>query len=155
MTAFADDDIRSITENVWTTMLGLEVEDAAGWPGAGETPDVLTGFVRITGAWGGAVVLHCPTPLARRIAATIFDVEPDKVSAVQVVDALGELVNMTGGNIKGLLPQPSKLSLPTVVTSAARHHVPDGKTISQLTFACGGDPFQVTVLQRESGTVAA
>ncbi len=155
MTAFADDDIRSITENVWTTMLGLEVQDAATWAASDDAPDVLTGFVQITGAWGGAVVLHCPTPLARRVAAVIFDVEPESVSGMQVVDALGELVNMTGGNIKGLLPQPSKLSLPTVVTSATRHHVPDGRTISRVTFACDGEPFQVTVLQREAGTAAA
>lgn len=155
MTAFADDDIRSITEKVWTTMLGLDVQDAATWSVSDNAPDVLTGFVQITGAWGGSVVLRCPTPLARRVAAVIFDVDPEKVSGMQVVDALAELVNVTGRNIKRLLPQPSKLSLPTVVTSAARHHVPDGRAISRVTFACGGDPFQVTVLQRESGSVAA
>ena len=37
------------------------------------------------------------------------EVEPDEVA-----DAAGELVNIIGGNLKTLLPTPSKLGLPEV-----------------------------------------
>jgi chemotaxis protein CheX len=71
-----------------------------------------------------------------------------------VADAVGELANMIGGNIKGLMPGPSVLTLPVVasgrfgvtpreVSSAdAPRSVVE---VSRMDAVWRGDPVQVTV----------
>ncbi len=66
------------------------------------------------GAWRGAVVLQCPTQHAYQAAEAMFAAEPGSLGPEEVADALGELTNMVGGNLKNLLPQPSVLSIPSV-----------------------------------------
>src|SRR5688572_19054877 len=102
--------ITEIVQSVCSSVLGIEVVEAtAGGPGG----DVLVGTVRIAGAWQGEVVLRSTTAFARRAAAIIFDA-PEGGSDEENRDALGELTNMVAGNLKALLPAPSKLSLPAV-----------------------------------------
>jgi chemotaxis protein CheX len=90
-------------------------------PAAGEIPrdrPALTGCVHIDGAWNGAALVECELPLARRLTAALFAREPADLALDEVRDALGEITNMVGGNLKALLPSPSRLSLPTVVEGA-------------------------------------
>ncbi|NIQ01639.1 MAG: chemotaxis protein CheX, partial [Nitrospinaceae bacterium] len=54
----------------------------------------------------------CPIPLARQAAAIMFQLQEDTAGPEEIQDAFGELANITGGNIKALLPEPSYLSLP-------------------------------------------
>ena len=54
----------------------------------------------------------------------MFGSAPDVVTDAEVVDALGELTNMIGGNVKSLLPAPSQLSLPMVSDSVWPTTVP-------------------------------
>ena len=42
------------------------------------------------------------------------------MSAADVTDAVGELVNIIGGSVKSLMPQPTVLSLPSVRTGGRR-----------------------------------
>ncbi len=44
----------------------------------------------------------------------MFDAAVEDVSPADVLDAVGELVNIVGGNLKGMLPSPTGLSLPSV-----------------------------------------
>jgi chemotaxis protein CheX len=151
MTAIPDDDIRAITESIWSAIAGLTVQRV--------DPDVVrqragttfAGCVHVTGAWNGAIALHCSESLARRVAAAIFDVEAALATIAQTQDAVGELVNMTGGNLKALLPEPSHLSLPTVAQGtdfSAR--VPGSRLTGQMAFECQGEPLLVTVLERDA-----
>ena len=66
-----------IIQDTWTSTLGFQVDRAA----AAEFSAIgaFTVCVKITGAWDGEVRLHCSPPLARSIAAAIFQVEADKV----------------------------------------------------------------------------
>ena len=43
--------------------------------------------------------------------------ESEPLDDAEVADAVGELVNMVGGNIKSLMPGPSALTLPVVAAS--------------------------------------
>jgi CheY-specific phosphatase CheX len=150
MTPIPEEDILAITESIWSAMVGLSVDRV--------DPDVVrqragttfAGCVHVTGAWKGAIALHCSESLARRVAAAIFDVDAAVATISQTQDAVGELVNMTGGNLKALLPEPSQLSLPTVAQGrdfTAR--VPGSRMTGQMAFECQGEPLLVTVLERD------
>ena len=49
-------------------------------------------------------MLHCPAGLARNTTPLIFSQPKELVSVNEVQDAIGEITNMIGGNIKALLP---------------------------------------------------
>ena len=145
---FLENEICQITEGVWNDLLGMGVHrlaEAEAQNGGGKT---LTGSVRIKGAWQGEVLLQCSAELARRAAVVMFRVELEKVSPEQAQDVVGELTNMTGGNLKALLPPPCHLSLPTV-TEENNGNSPDpsGQLRSHILFQCQGQPFSVTLLE--------
>jgi len=75
---------------------------------------ILAGCVHISGEWEGAVTLDCPSELAKKVASIMFSLTEDELSSDLIQDALGELTNMTRGNLKSLLPEPCYLSLPAV-----------------------------------------
>src|SRR5208337_933931 len=105
-------DFYGIVQDTWTSTLGFQVDRAAleDFTAIG----AFTVCVKITGAWDGEVRLHCSAPLARSIAATIFQVEVDKAGSDEILDALSELTHIIGGNLKALLPHPVTLSLPSL-----------------------------------------
>ena len=109
----SEEQVVGIAQEVWESFLGLELLPA----GTGDLEaegTTTSAVVQITGAWEGSVLLTCPSTLARAAAGAMFDSDEDDLSEEEVADALGELVNMVGGNIKSLLPSPSQLSIPTV-----------------------------------------
>src|SRR5712691_9554787 len=110
-----DSDICQVVEGIWSSVLGLEVRRGDEPAKRNGKHGFLTACVQITGLWEGAVTLDCSAALARRTAAIMFGVSPEDASLDEIHDALGELTNMTGGNIKTLLPGPCQLSLPAVV----------------------------------------
>ena len=108
-----EQDIRDITDAVWLNVLQTPTEPLG--KASVLTGVVLAACVQLTGAWTGAVTIQCSPRVARAAAGMMFQVDPAETSGDDVRDALGELVNMVGGNIKALLPGPTQLSLPLVV----------------------------------------
>jgi chemotaxis protein CheX len=81
------------------------------------------------------------------VAAAMFSTEPCKTSVGDMQDALAELVNMIGGNIKALLPDGCFLSLPAVVEGgdySAR--VPGTRLASRVEFVCSGHVVSLSIL---------
>ena len=66
----------------------------------------VTGCVHVSGEWTGSVFLSCDLEVAAAAAEAMFAADPGSLSTDEVSDALGELTNMVGGNIKSLLPAP-------------------------------------------------
>jgi len=134
-----------IIQDTWASTLGFQVD----CPVSVELSaiGVLTVCVRISGAWEGEVQLDCPLPLARLMAAAIFQVNTDKADNDDILDALSELIHIVGGNLKALLPQPVTLSLPSLLepTNLA-HSTPQGPIVCRLTLMSEGQPFEVTLL---------
>ncbi len=132
------DEVCRLVGQVWGLVLGLDV-------GAGPCPPAdaaLAGSVPVRGAWQGRVVLRCDPALARLAAARMFGLRPEEVTDEQTRDALGELTNMVGGNLKGLLPGSSSLGLPAV---AAAREGPDEPCLVRVAFQCAGLPFEAAV----------
>jgi chemotaxis protein CheX len=143
----APEDLESIAENVWGTTLGIAVSRLPEWAGPEAAASMLVGVVRIRGAWHGSVVVHCPRELAAAAAAIIFSIDDGTTATpVEMQDALLELTNMIGGNMKALLPEPCELSLP-VVSAAPDFTEPAGTKISELAVACDSHPLLVTVYE--------
>jgi CheY-specific phosphatase CheX len=140
------DTIQSAVTTIWSSMLGM---DAQPHPQANMSPPVfLTGCVQITGDWQGAVTLDCPSELAKRAAAIMFDIPASEVDSFQVHDALGELTNMIAGNFKSLLSERCDLSLPAVAQgSDYAFRILESKPINRVGFRCESHPFVVTVFK--------
>jgi chemotaxis protein CheX len=139
-------DIESITRTIWSTLFDLPLEP--GHTGTiGQEPSV-TSCVQIDGAWHGALVMTCPITLARTLTTQMFQAEsaPD---LDDVRDALGELANMLGGNVKTLLPAPSQISLPAVaIGSDYQLSVVGTSEVARVSFSCDGQSLVITLLQR-------
>ncbi len=104
--------------------------------------------VSITGSWTGHVVFASSTVAARRAAAAFLAMEMDEVSAEDLSDALGELANIVGGNVKAMLPPGALLSLPQVIMapeSTARF--PNTERISGVYGLWEGEPVSVSMWQ--------
>lgn len=144
-------EVAQIVESIWATFLEIgivpmEPAHARAIEGHG-----LVGCVHIRGAWHGTVVLHSTAPLARHLTGMIFRIDPAAASPSDIVDALGELTNMTGGNVKALMPEPCTLSLPIVVPTVEHGRQVAGATlIGEVAYECLGEPFRVCVYERET-----
>jgi chemotaxis protein CheX len=147
---YLEGEIRQITEWVWSSMLERELlfDPSGTWPL--QKANSLLSSVKITGDWEGAVALQCSPALAHQLAANMFKLPPQETSHADIYDALGELTNMIGGNIKALLPNPSRLSLPLVEDGES---VPasllTSTVLSQVAFADQGESFNVFLLVAE------
>jgi chemotaxis protein CheX len=145
-----DLDFAEMVESVFSGMLGFALTGTHGEsvPVPGEPRFI--GTVHISGSWSGSVVVECPEPFSRLVAASMFGSEPGDVSDDELVDVVGELANMTGGNVKALLEGESSLSLPTVVRGCDFRVVVPGTHLSRsLAYECEGHVFEVRVLAKD------
>jgi len=147
---FLEEEILEITETTWQSLLGLEIHPCALPASMGPVDGYFTGKVEISGAWTGAVLLHGSRQLAQAAADMIFSHEPGGGSVQDSLDAMYELTNIIGGNIKSLLPEPCQLSLPTVEATTDDHlQVLGMERMSELVFDCQDQPLFVSVWQRQ------
>ncbi len=109
-----DSVIEQIVQSIYATMLNAElvrVEESAA-----PAKESLLATIQITGQWMGSVVISLSPDAARATAAAMLSISPDEATDADQQEVAAELVNMIGGNLKSLLPPPSYLSIPAVVT---------------------------------------
>ena len=150
--SLVENDICEITESIWTLILGLPVTPHAGIVAADRKDDFIIGRVQIHGAWEVTVLLECSEALARRVTATMFNMDADDIAREDLRDAVGELTNMISGSFKSLLPGTCTLSIPLVRENGDHDGVTvAGTTVaSQVAFACEGELFLVTLLMPDT-----
>lgn len=111
---------------------------------------MFTGCILITGDWEGAVTLDLPSGLARRAGAIMFGGSPDEVADAEIRDVVGELTNITGGNVKALVGGTCQLSLPAVTEGADYlMSLPGSSVVNRVQLDCDGELLLVTVLERK------
>lgn len=144
---FAPEDVSTLALEVGTAVLGRDlVPTGAVTDGVPVGP---TACVQITGDWEGSVLLTVDDALALDVAATMFDLPADAIGAEETADALGELANIVGGSVKGLIDGSAQLSLPTVTLGAqARTVVPQADLVHQAAFDAGTGHLVVALWQR-------
>jgi chemotaxis protein CheX len=135
MVATYDNVIEQIAQSVFSTMLNIDLVrvDEPALP----DHDLLLATVHIAGQWTGSVVLALAPQVALQSAAAMLQVAATDITAVDRQDVASELVNMIGGNLKSLLPGPSFLSLPTIVSgSDFGLQVHDAELLDDVVLAC-------------------
>ncbi len=144
----SSDDVAQIVQEVWSSMLGLDVEpleaeiDSSG--------PAVAGSVGVSGAADCLISMEMQAAAARAVAAAMFGLSDADVSDDDVADAVGELTNMVGGNIKSLLPEPSTLSLPVVAQGTIPAlRVVGAKVLLSQGFVSGDHPIYVNVWNRQ------
>ncbi|MFN7938571.1 MAG: chemotaxis protein CheX [Bryobacteraceae bacterium] len=102
-----------IVSDVFLTMLGMEVE--ATFDQWTPQPGTMTAAIFFAGSWKGAVLIECSERQACCWTAKLMSIpEPEGITD-DVRDAMGEIANMVGGNLKSVLPAGVGLSMPSVV----------------------------------------
>src|SRR5512133_1420319 len=112
--------VRAATEEVFATMLGMEIagRDPYVQPkvlGAAGGGGVMS-LIGLAGTWTGAGSILCSPEFACRVASHLFMTEHAEVDD-EVLDAVAEVTNMIVGNFKSLLEPhigPLGLSIPSV-----------------------------------------
>jgi CheY-specific phosphatase CheX len=155
MNAVAQDEIVRLTETIWLSTVNLlpttMTDGATTEPGEAPAAQMLSGIVHITGEHSATVAVQVPHALASRLATSMFALDGSEPSAEDLQDALGEIANITGGNIKALLEGECSLTLPVVIEgSSYRVRVPGGEVVNRVQFECDGLPFVVSVIARKA-----
>jgi chemotaxis protein CheX len=113
-----EDTVQDIAQEAWSALIGDD-EFLVPLPG-GLPDDALSAWVEVVGPWTGAVVLTCGRSTAEKLSRCLLaEHAPPVLDAEDIQDALGELANVVGGNVKAVLPGPSVLGLPEVGTGPA------------------------------------
>ncbi|MBV9264969.1 MAG: chemotaxis protein CheX [Acidobacteriaceae bacterium] len=144
------DAIHAATAEVFSTMLGLEIEPASVHTDQAcpSVNDGVMAIVGIAGPWAGNGVISCTAPFACRVCELFLMTEAVAVNE-EVLDAVGELANMVIGNFKTAAEAvvgPLGLSVPTVIYG--RNFT--SKSLGNndwlvLPFKCAEDIFEVRV----------
>jgi chemotaxis protein CheX len=145
--------IEQIVQSIFATMLNIDL--ARVDEPAPPDHDPLVATVHIAGQWTGSVVLALSQPAALESAAAMLHIADTDVTAADLQDVASELVNMIGGNLKSLLPGPSFLSLPTVVSGREfGMQVHDAQLLDDVVLACNSGQLHLRLYSQLSDLTA-
>jgi chemotaxis protein CheX len=144
-----EEEIATIAQTVLGTMLHIEAVPEEQSSDCVDTEPYFTGCVQLSGAWQGALLVQGAAYLERVLAAVFFELEEPEVTESDVRDAIAEITNMIGGNIKGQVPSPSFLSIPSVtIGNDFNFYLAGVSIISQVVMNCQGAPLRIVLCQR-------
>ncbi len=113
------DELAIVIETVWSEVLEAEVRRLSADEPSALRPSSVIAKIHVLGPSPRTIVFSCSEALGRRLASTMFKVDVDSASPDDVNDAVGEVVNMVGGNVKCIFGSPTTLSLPQVESGGA------------------------------------
>lgn len=139
-----NEDLFEMMTELWSSMLGLGLvasslpvdEAALSWAASVDivNGDDVTGTVRI----------RCGDDMAERISEALFDLPKGSASFGEVRDAMGEVANIVGGNVKGVLEAESLLGLPRTSRGVVDVDAPAAR--NQLWLESEGHPLEAAYL---------
>jgi chemotaxis protein CheX len=120
-------------------------------PASYETPTaqkLLTAALHFSGGWSGATLLEVSPELAKEFTSRMLGMDVPDLSDSDVGDAMGELVNMIGGNLKTILPPGVELSLPSVVVGTDYSiKICGGQLLNRWSFSGDFGRFWVSIIE--------
>ena len=144
-----ESELQRVTAEIWGMTCETEVDALVALPASAAQAPTLAGVSDIGGGWSGAVAVQVPLAVAQAAAARMFCLgSSEQPSLEQVEDALKEISNVTGGNLKTVLPEDSQLAIPRVIAcdnfSLA---LPGCEIFAELAFSAWSQPFIVRVFR--------
>jgi len=109
-----------LLNNVWSSLMDEQLRGHIPAEDVFDNQSFRTACVSIIGPEQYAVFIDCSEQLVVRIAASMFDTSIEELSTDEIVDALGEFVNMVAGEIEGTLIGNFQIGIPVV--SKSRNH---------------------------------
>lgn len=142
---FENQQLAQVTQEFFDSMLGFKLSDENN---TGQNCDWFSdsswgASIRISGDWSAEVNVLMTEKLAERITCQMFSMDPDSLVEEEILDAVGEVVNIIGGNAKGVVNRESSLSLPCVGKFDELPVSPDYCVM----FDCEGENLWVSVTQ--------
>lgn len=142
--------IRCLTasaQSVFSTMCGIELTVGERVSGkCRQTRFELSGIIGLSGTAKATIVINASTELVFKVAENFLGDLPTEINA-DVIDIVGELANMIGGNAKERMQDSGlSLGLPTVV--AGEDHVVSygsGITLEYIEFESDAGPLCIEV----------
>ena len=140
--------IRSATDEVFSTMLGIPAERKPHHveQGGSQPYDGVIALVGLAGSWVGSGRISCSAALACKLSGALLCSEYSSVNE-DVLDAMAEVTNMIIGNVKSTLEDelgPMGLSIPTVIFGRNYQARSCGvKEWVVVPFACDDELFEV------------
>ncbi len=137
-------DIQTIVETIWLTMLGIPIDRLPETADQAMNGDCLA-HITINGNWEGSLELSCSMGLARFVGAALFQEDPWELDEESSLEAVLELTNMIGGNVKALVGEGNRLGLPELQPSESG----EGEQEASLLFDCLGEPLALQLIRRD------
>ena len=137
--------IVEITKGVFSTMVMLDVVDEPPLDAPVLTfHETVTSMVGLAGSHSGILAIHCPKKLALLVTSNMLGMEVTDVDE-DVNDAMGEIANMVGGDVKHIFSPKGadiNLSIPTVIYGSdyALESVSSAESLV-MPFVCGEERF--------------
>ena len=142
------DDLGRVVRTIWSTQLGLELEDGdseALERGLADR-ETITVRVKFSGGFSGALVQRCSRQASILAASCAFATDNQDLSSNQIRDVLAELANVTAGNLKTILPGHPEFSLPKTVDADED----TGSLVAEAGFELQGEPLIVRLTQQQA-----
>jgi chemotaxis protein CheX len=114
----------------------------------------ISGVMVLSGGVEGFVAITCPGPLARKIVSRMLQVEPGEETEEDIMDGIGEVMNMIAGAAKAELVGTKKvfqLNIPNVIIGGPHNlgQPRTGSPVVVITFETEGEELEVLVNMKE------
>ncbi|MCU1397239.1 MAG: hypothetical protein JWN62_348 [Acidimicrobiales bacterium] len=139
------DTLDELVSLAWTTFIG---SDLVRVDARDLGPDVVCASISISGPSSATVLFFAEPALARWATSVVLDSPPVELSDADIHDVFGEIVNIVGGNVKGVVSdgeQQWALSLPVV--SNAMQSAPGSRPAAVTCFLAEGGTMGCQILE--------
>ena len=108
------------TKEIFSSMVMMEINVTEVMQDHGPLHDTITGMIGLAGTHKGVLAVHVPYAVAMAITSSFLMMDVTEIND-DVHDAVGEIANMLGGNVKTILSEKGRdidLSLPSTIAGA-------------------------------------
>ena len=108
------------TKEIFSSMVMMEISVSEVLTEHGPLTDTITGMIGLAGTHKGILAVHIPYNVAKAITSSFLMMDVEEINE-DVHDAVGEIANMLGGNVKTILSEKGRdidLSLPSTISGS-------------------------------------
>jgi hypothetical protein len=144
-------EIQRVISEIWKTTLRLPIEVNTAYS---NRESAVCARIDIHDAWQGSLLLAMESPLAVLATRAVFSLDcsvdptPDESNSV-----VAELLNVTAGNLKTVLPEPCVLGIPKKLTSYSEWTT-QGEPLFNLAFSSCDMPFAIELTKHSRSSTS-